>query len=491
MATDCRGPCCRGRLARPIRSPRASHSLDRRHRLHRVAHLAGAAGSRLRRGRRRQLLQQLAAGAGAAGASWAAARRVFERADVCDARRCDALFERHAHRRGGALRGAQGGRRIDAEAARLLRQQPRRPAHAVPQAMERHGCSTLVFSSSATVYGEPRDAADHRRRAAVGDQPLRQHQADGRDSCCATSARPTPHGASPACATSTRSARTRAAASAKTRAACPNNLMPYVAQVAVGRRAHAAGVRRRLRHARRHRRARLHPRRRPGRGPRRRAAPPARAARLAHRQPRHRPRPQRARSGARLRGGQRPRRCRYADRRRGAPATSPPAMPTRRWPQRLLGWRAPRDLRHACARTLALAEPQSATASQPDRASQHEHHQRPARHHGRRQRHAAVAAVARAAIPKQFLVLHGQRAACSSRPCSGCAALAGDGIAVARAAASSATRSTASWCSTSCARSASTPRRVLLEPVGPQHRAGDDAGRAAGAARAAATRCWS
>ena len=38
-------------------------------------------------------------------------------------------------------------------------------------------------------------------------------------------------------------------------------------------------------------------------------------------------------------------------RRRAAPATSPPATPTRRAPKRLLGWRATRDLDRMCADT--------------------------------------------------------------------------------------------------------------------------------------------
>ena len=52
----------------------------------------------------------------------------------------------------------------------------------------------------------------------------------------------------------------------------------------------------------------------------------------------------------------------------------------------------------------------------------------------------------------------------------------------------SATRSTASWSPSSCARSACTPSAILLEPVGAQHRAGDRGGGAAGGGRAAAIR---
>ena len=83
--------------------------------------------------------------------------------------------------------------------------------------------------------------------------------------------------------------------------------MPYVAQVAVGRREQLQRLRQRLRHARRHRRARLHPRGRPGRRPCRRAAAGCSTTPGSlHRQPGHRPRLQRARGGARLRARQRP-----------------------------------------------------------------------------------------------------------------------------------------------------------------------------------------
>ena len=48
----------------------------------------------------------------------------------------------------------------------------------------------------------------------------------------------------------------------------PNNLMPYISQVAVGRRETPERLRQRLPDPRRHRRARLHPRGGPGAGPR-------------------------------------------------------------------------------------------------------------------------------------------------------------------------------------------------------------------------------
>ena len=86
-------------------------------------------------------------------------------------------------------------------------------------------------------------------------------------------------GPSPCCATSTRSARTRAARIGEDPRGTPNNLMPYVTQVAVGKRERlqvfgndydtpdGTGVRDYI-HVRR-----------PRRGPRRGAAPPARRRR--------------------------------------------------------------------------------------------------------------------------------------------------------------------------------------------------------------------
>ena len=111
----------------------------------------------------------------------------------------------------------------------------------------------------------------------------------------------------------------------------PNNLMPYVSQVAVGTLRVPARVRRRLRHPGRHRRARLHPRGRSGRGSRGRAASPAGRRRVAHREPRHRPRQQRARGGASAFEAASGRAVPYRIVGRGARATWRLAMPIRRW----------------------------------------------------------------------------------------------------------------------------------------------------------------
>ena len=122
-------------------------------------------------------------------------------------------------RRGGPLRRAQGGRRVGGRAAALLRRTTS-PAPWAPRAMERHGVRDLVFSSSCTVYGEPERRAHHRGHAALATNPYGRTKLlieEMLRDLAATGAA----GASRCCATSTRSARTRAGASARTRSASP------------------------------------------------------------------------------------------------------------------------------------------------------------------------------------------------------------------------------------------------------------------------------
>ena len=78
----------------------------------------------------------------------------------------------------------------------------------------------------------------------------------------------------------------------------PNNLMPYMAQVAVGRLRRARGLRRRLPHRRRHVRARLHPCHGHRRGPPGRPGAPRRHGRHACAQPRDRQRQSRSSSSS-------------------------------------------------------------------------------------------------------------------------------------------------------------------------------------------------
>ena len=175
--------------------------------------------------------------------------------------------------------------------------------------MQRHGVDKLVFSSSATVYGEHAPAPIGEELADVGDQPLRLDQGDDRAGPARRRARPSRGGGSPCCATSTRSAPTPRARSARTPQGIPNNLMPFIAQVAVGQLREAQRLRRRLRHPGRHRRCAT--------TSTSRTSPPVTSrrwrelgstdARGQHLEPRHRPRHQRAGDAARVRAGRRPR----------------------------------------------------------------------------------------------------------------------------------------------------------------------------------------
>ena len=90
---------------------------------------------------------------------------------------------------------------------------------ALAQAMQAHGCKTHRLQLERHRLRPAAQPADARRRRARADQPLRRDQADEREHPARRRARPTRPGGSPACATSTRWARIRAARSAKTRAA--------------------------------------------------------------------------------------------------------------------------------------------------------------------------------------------------------------------------------------------------------------------------------
>ena len=144
-----------------------------------LAHLAGAAGRRLRRGRRRQLREQLARGAGAAANGCRGARRCSSALDVATTRRWTRCS-----------RAIASTRWCTSPRSRRWARSVRKPLEyyrnnlgglvALAQAMQRHGCRRLVFSSQRHGVRPARAAADHRGRAAVRHQPLRPHQADGR-----------------------------------------------------------------------------------------------------------------------------------------------------------------------------------------------------------------------------------------------------------------------------------------------------------------------
>lgn len=163
-------------------------------------------------------------------------RPEFVRGDVGDAAVLDTLF---------------GGRRIDAvvhfAAFKAVGESVAQPLDyyrnnvgglvALAQAMQRHGCRTLVFSSSATVYGRPQklpldeDAPlaatnPYGSTKLVGENLLREVHAADADWRIALLRYFNPIGAH------------ESGLIGEAPQGVPNNLMPYLAQVAVGRRAH-------------------------------------------------------------------------------------------------------------------------------------------------------------------------------------------------------------------------------------------------------------
>jgi UDP-glucose 4-epimerase len=159
---------------------------------------------------------------------------VFERASVCDASAMESLFQRH---------------RIDATvhfaAFKAVGESTTRPLEyfgnnvgglvTVCQAMRRHGVGRFVFSSSATVYGDPRELPIRESAALQVTNPYGRTKLMGEqilgDLGAADAAWQTailryfnPVGAH------------ESGRIGEDPRGTPNNLMPYVAQVAVGRR---------------------------------------------------------------------------------------------------------------------------------------------------------------------------------------------------------------------------------------------------------------
>lgn len=158
----------------------------------------------------------------------------FERADVCDAAAMDEIFERY---RPAAVVHFAAYKAVGESVAQPLAYYRNNLGGLVNtcEAMQRHGCSRIVFSSSATVYGAPETL------------PLRED---------APTSATNPYGATKLMGEQI--LRDLGVADPTWQTAClryfnpvgahesgrigedprgtPNNLMPYVAQVAVGRR---------------------------------------------------------------------------------------------------------------------------------------------------------------------------------------------------------------------------------------------------------------
>ena len=159
---------------------------------------------------------------------------VFERASVCDATAMEALFQRH---------------RIDATvhfaAFKAVGESTARPLEyfgnnigglvTVCRAMRRHGVGRFVFSSSATVYGDPRELPIRE------NAPLQVTNPYGRTKLMGEQILGDLGAADPAWQTAILRYFNPVGAHESGRIGedprgTPNNLMPYVAQVAVGRR---------------------------------------------------------------------------------------------------------------------------------------------------------------------------------------------------------------------------------------------------------------
>ncbi|MDT7835845.1 UDP-glucose 4-epimerase GalE [Aquabacterium sp. OR-4] len=159
----------------------------------------------------------------------------FERASVCDAAAMAAIFDRH---RPDAVVHFAAYKAVGESTAKPLEYYDNNLGGLVTtcQAMRAHGCRRLVFSSSATVYGDPASlpiredfplsaTSPYGQTKLIGETILRDlgaAQADWQTACLRYF---NPVGAH------------ESGQIGEDPRGTPNNLMPYVAQVAVGRRA--------------------------------------------------------------------------------------------------------------------------------------------------------------------------------------------------------------------------------------------------------------
>ncbi len=160
----------------------------------------------------------------------------FERANVCDRSAMQRLFAEH---RPDAVVHFAAFKAVGESVSSPLTYYANNVGGllSVCDAMREQGCRRLVFSSSATVYGEPErlpiteDASlvatnPYGQTKLIGETVLRDLQASDPDWKVATLRYFNPVGAH------------ESGLIGEDPRGTPNNLMPYVAQVAVGRRAH-------------------------------------------------------------------------------------------------------------------------------------------------------------------------------------------------------------------------------------------------------------
>lgn len=160
---------------------------------------------------------------------------VFERASVCDAAAMHAIFARH---RPDAVVHFAAFKAVGESTAKPLDYYGNNLGGLVTtcQAMRAHGCRRIVFSSSATVYGDPASlpiredfalsaTSPYGQTKLIGETILRDLGAADADWQTACLRYFNPVGAH------------ESGQIGEDPRGTPNNLMPYVAQVAVGRRA--------------------------------------------------------------------------------------------------------------------------------------------------------------------------------------------------------------------------------------------------------------
>ena len=159
----------------------------------------------------------------------------FIQADVCNAAAMDAVF---AHRRIAAAVHFAAHKSVGESAAKPLEYYANNLGSLLTlcQTMQRHGCKTLVFSSSATVYGKPEQLPIREDSALsttnpygatklMGENILRDLQQADAAWAVALLRYFNPVGAH------------ESGLIGEDPRGIPNNLMPYVTQVAVGKRA--------------------------------------------------------------------------------------------------------------------------------------------------------------------------------------------------------------------------------------------------------------
>jgi UDP-glucose 4-epimerase len=161
---------------------------------------------------------------------------VFERASVCDAAALEAVFARH---RIDACVHFAAFKAVGESAAKPLAYYANNIGGLVTvcQAMQRHGVKRFVFSSSATVYGDPESLPIREGARLTATNPYGQTKLMGETILRDLGA------ADPAWQTACLRYFNPVGAHESGRIGedprgTPNNLMPYVAQVAVGRRPH-------------------------------------------------------------------------------------------------------------------------------------------------------------------------------------------------------------------------------------------------------------